>query len=106
MYGYDKSYSELLYISELDTLKDRREEALLKFAKKTMENENYKHLFPLKECARTLRKTDTFLEEYARTDKLYRSPLFTMRRLLNGTETESNDRLITDQSHVFNDPFD
>ena len=54
MFGYDKSYSELLHLSELETLEKRREKALEKFEKTAMENENYKDLFPLKQCTRTL----------------------------------------------------
>ena len=81
--------------------------AIQKFAKKTMENPNYSDLFPLRKCPRNLRSETKFLEEFARTDKMYKSPLFTMRRVLNGTSTdETRNDDICDQSHVFNDPFD
>ena len=108
MYGYDKSYSELLSLSGLKSLEERRNVAILKFAKKTSENVNYSNMFPLKENDRNLRKNEVFLEEFAHTERFYKSPIFTYRRLLNGnfsTLDYLNPNHI-DLDHVFNDPFD
>ena len=107
MYGYSFSYRELLEKSGLETLKERRENAMLKFAKKAAKNPLYKHLFPLNECERVNREQKTYKEELARTDRLYNSPVFAMRRALNNTPTNDrvNDPRLIDLSHLFNDPF-
>ena len=46
IYGYKKSYDELLQESGLLRLKERREIAVLKFAKKTSASPIYSHWFP------------------------------------------------------------
>ena len=43
LYGYDKGYAELLEVSGFETLKQRRESALLKFAEKSRKNPIYEH---------------------------------------------------------------
>ena len=91
MYGYDKNYKELLEVSQLQPLKVRRDKAIRKFAAKMYKNDNYSDLFPLSESTRSLRKNKKFQEEYARTEKLYNSPLFKMRRLLNEICDEERD---------------
>ena len=69
--------------------------------------ETYKHLFPKNEIVRELRNKKIYKEEFARTDRLYRSPLFKYRRLLNETPDEDRpNNEIIDVDHIFNDPFD
>ena len=106
MYGYDKSYGALLRLSGLETLKSRREVHFQKFAKKTSENVNYKHLFPKNTSSVRTRHSKLFKEEFARTDRLYNSPVFAMRRALNNTPAHDrfNNPNYLDLSHIFNDP--
>ena len=47
IYGYKLSYSDLLEISGLDTLEERRKKALHKFAHKTVVNPQFEEWFPL-----------------------------------------------------------
>ena len=100
IYGYDKDYKELLELSGLKTLKQRREEAFSKFANKTAKNPKYGHWFPLKEKRRHTRGGNTYKEETAVGNRLYNSPIYAMRRLLNNTESERT----IDLSGIFNEP--
>ena len=106
MYGYDKSYGALLKLAGLETLKTRRERHFKKFAEKASENENYKHLFPKNNCTVRTRHAKVFKEEFARSDRLYNSPVFAMRRVLNNTPSHDrfNSPNYLDLSHIFNDP--
>ena len=65
----------------LTTLENRRQHALKKFAAKCNENERYgENWFPLRgEAAHDVR----YLETLTRTNRFYKSPINTMRRLLN-----------------------
>ena len=82
IYGYEKTYEQLLEESDLKTLEERREIALLKFASKT-EKTQFEHWFPRNENKQSERNSKPFREYQARSEHLYRSPLYTMRRLLN-----------------------
>ena len=75
MYGRQKSYGVLLEESGLKTLKSRREEQFVKFAKDTSQNPNYAHLFPRNNCPVNTRNSKTYKEFFARTDRLYNSPV-------------------------------
>ena len=106
MYGYRKSYEELLQESGLQKLSVRRQEAVRKFAQKTSENSFYSYMFPKTDSARDLRSTKTFVEKFARSNRLYNSPLYYMRRLLNNTadSERNNNPMYVDLSHLFNAP--
>ena len=108
MYGYQKTYGALLEEAELETLEARREKQFLKFAKKASENPNYSEYFPKNNCTVNTRRHKLFKEEFARTDRLYYSPVYAMRRALN--ETPYSDRFnnpnYIDLSFMFNNPFD
>ena len=106
MYGYKKSYGALLEESGLKTLKSRREEQFLKFARKTSENPNYSDLFPKKNNDIRTRNYKEYEERFARTDRLYRSPVYAMRRALNATPTSDhyNSPEYVDLSFLFNNP--
>ena len=107
MYGYNYTYQELLEKSGLETLKSRRDSAMLKFAQKTSKNPVYKHMFPLNPSAVRTRDHKHYKEDNAKTDRLYKSPLFAMRRLLNNTpdSDRNNNPNYVDLSHLFNDPY-
>ena len=47
MYGYNHTYEELLQMAGLQSLKGRRESAMLKFAQRMADNSNYCDLFPI-----------------------------------------------------------
>ena len=94
IYGYQKSYQELLTLSKLDSMEDRRVKLFDKFTKKTLENPKYQHWFPLKTCIRDTRVIRPYIEERATSVRLYRSPIYAMRRLLNDkipVETDPKD---------------
>ena len=91
IYGFEYKYEELLEKSGLETLKKRREKAFLKFTFNLIKNERYSAWFPLVEQSNySLRNTKTYSKEYARTTRLFNSPLFAMRRALNEGNTESD----------------
>jgi hypothetical protein len=81
IYGFDKSYRAVLELSGLQRLDDRRKNAALNFARKSLEG-NYSHWFPLNETGRS-RSSLKYREDYARCDRLKNSPIYYMRRLLN-----------------------
>ena len=103
-YGYGLEYDKLLEISGLETLERRREKAVLKFAQKACMNPQFMDWFP-RNTNRSSQKTGKeFEERFARSDRLYNSPLFAMRRALNNTnKTERNcNPNHVDLSHLFN----
>ena len=56
----------------MDTLEDRREYLSLKFAKKCLENEKMKHIFPLNEKIHqmNMRKVEKYRVQYSNTERL------------------------------------
>ena len=106
MFGYLKTYQDLLSESGLETLKHRREKALTRFLDKTLKNPNYAPLFPFNKSLRPgLRGTKNYLESFARTQRLYNSPLFTMKSLLNNSPSSQQfQETVVDLSYLFNDP--
>ena len=100
IYGYDHTYKELLLLSGLASLKDRRTIAFEKFATNISKNRKYVHWFPYRLPTRNMRSTATYLEEKSVGNRLYNSPIFAMRRFLNKTESPE----IVDMSGLFNDP--
>ena len=102
IYGYDKTYQQLLEEAGLTSLEERRQKNLLKFAQKTLKNSKYSdRWFPKRELQRVNRHTAPYLEEKASGDRLYKSPIFTMRRLLNG----NFDQADLDLTGLFNNPW-
>ena len=73
-----------------------------KFTRKTSENPKYVEWFPLKDNPRDIRKLRPYLEERATTDRLYRSPIYAMRRLLNDKKPVEYDP--SDLTGIFNKP--
>ena len=84
IYGYEHSYRALLEMTGLTTLQERRDKRDLKFAQKCSQNDRYKSWFPLNPIARCTRQPLVYQEKRARTQRLYKSPLFNLRRRLNG----------------------
>ena len=89
IYGFDNSYEQLLDLAGIKTLAFRREESTDNFARKLAESERFKALFPLNEYPDSmaqLRHTNKYKEFRAKTDRLYNSPLYSMRLRLNQEE--------------------
>ena len=89
-------------MAQLPTLKERRIKAFERFTFKTAKNEKYKHWFPLKENIRGTRTPHVYKEEQAAGNRLYNSPIFAMRRLLNGTSVLKIEQI--DMTGIFNAP--
>ena len=87
VFGFDKTSSQVLTMSGLVHLSERRSKAFDRFALKLVENPRFQHLFPLlpPEQSRS-RQSLKYLESHARTQRLYNSPIFQMRRRLNDME--------------------
>ena len=85
IYGLKHSYRELLDLSGVETLCDRRQRLINKFILKSVKNEAItRSWFPTKEFVHhNLRKERIFEECFARAERLYRSPLYTYRLRLN-----------------------
>ena len=85
IYGYDKSSCELLDISGLPTHKERREELFNNFCKKIYNNPRFKEDW-LQErtfVGPNIRNQKIIIEKYARTSRLFNSPLYAIRRKIN-----------------------
>ena len=66
-----------------------------------LKNPKYaKKWFPKKDIQRVNRHTTPFVEELAKGNRLYNSPVFAMRRILNGNQTSSE----IDLTGIFNEP--
>ena len=86
IYGFGPSYAELRQLSGLSTLRQRRIELTDKFANKCANNVRFAHWFFTSRPSRTSRHTMPYREEFARCDRLRNSPIYYMRRRLNGKE--------------------
>ena len=83
IYGYDPSYRDLMERAGLTTLRARREQRELTFARKCASSERFSCWFPVRAVARNTREGVTYEEKFARTHRCYNSPIFSMRRRLN-----------------------
>ena len=86
IFGYGESARKLREAANIQTLRARRIELTDKFARKCASNPRFNHWFPLNTGRRSARNNDKYEEKYARTDRLKNSPLYYMRRRLNGKE--------------------
>ena len=91
IYGYKASYAQIMANLEgkLEPLHERRISLLDRFILKCIENPTInQRWFPRKEFVdQNLRRELYYKEEYARTDRLYNSPIFFYRRRLNEIHT-------------------
>ena len=83
IFGFQYSHRVLLELSGIETLRDRRIKATLKFATKAATSERFKHWFPVRRTATRTKKSEEYVEMRARTDRRRNSPLFHYRRALN-----------------------
>ena len=84
IYGTNLSYTEMRRMADISTLRQRRIELSDKFAAKCADSDRFSAWFPLREATRTSRNSLKYCEEFARCKRYYNSPLFFMRRRLNG----------------------
>ena len=86
IFGWRIPYAELRLKAEVTTLRQRRVELCDSFAAKCLKNPSYQHWFPLRGGARRSGRTapEKYQEYFAQCDRLRNSPLFYMRRRLNG----------------------
>ena len=85
IFGYTRTATQLRQDAELETLRERRIRLTDNFARKCLQSERFKTWFPRNENSRG-RNAEEFKEFFAKTDRLKNSPLFYMRRRLNGKE--------------------
>ena len=86
IFGFGTNYNEILGQNCMKTLKERRIDACNNFAVKLAESTRFGVLFPENEYPEetpNLRNMKKYREDFARTNRLYNSPLFSMRRYLN-----------------------
>ena len=86
IYGYGKSARTLREISSLQTLRERRIQHTDKFAQKAASDPRFCHWFPRRTGRISARSTEIYEEKFAKCERLRNSPLYYMRRRLNGKE--------------------
>ena len=77
------SYTNALHLTGLKTLKQRRSDLSLNFAKKCVTNEETKSMFPLRPQARQTRNPEKYVVTTAHTSRLAKSAIPSMQRQLN-----------------------
>ena len=85
IFGYSFTANQLRQDSGVETLRDRRIRLTDKFARGCLKSERFKKWFPENDNRRG-RQADKYKEFFAKCDRLKNSPLFYMRRRLNGKE--------------------
>ena len=89
IYGFGVSYEDLLNIAGIESLKKRREKAFLKFSNSLAKNPRYAGWLERNENSGRLRNVKKYREHFARSERLYNSPLYAIRRALNAEENIS-----------------
>ena len=85
IFGLGLSGRRMRELAGLETLRERRVAQCDKFALKCVRSDRFKEWFPLNQARRSARREgEKYKEEYARCSRLYNSPIFYMRRRLNG----------------------
>ena len=80
-----KSYENALYLLQMKTLKERRNELTEKFAEKCLNVKQMKHLFPMQEKIHNMntRNTETYKIQTCNTERLKNSRVVQMQYMLN-----------------------
>ena len=88
------NYQNALNILELDTLKERRDQLCLQFAKKCLSNEKMKNLFPPNNRSHMMkpRNYENFQVLHANTVRMKKSPVIFMQTLLNNEVRQRMDQ--------------
>ena len=90
-FGLDSSYQPTCADKNIETLEARRAKAFDRFVSKSIHNPRFseKWLSRREEIRPELRNRRPFIEEKARTSRLYRSPLFALQRRANDLMTSN-----------------
>ena len=86
IFGYGLSARKLRQEADIETLRQRRIDLTDRFARKAATSSRFAHWFPKNEGGRAVRHREEYKEFFAKTDRLKNSPLYYMRRRLNGKE--------------------
>ena len=86
IFGYGKSARQLRIAAGVTTLRERRIEQTDKFATKAANSQRFAKWFPKTTGRRSARNREIYEERMAKTERLKNSPLYYMRRRLNGKE--------------------
>ena len=78
-----ENYENALEKLKLQSLSERRDMLASRFANKCINNDRFQDLFPTTEHGLNLRKKEKFKVKFASTQKLYKSSIPSMQRLLN-----------------------
>ena len=78
-----QDYSHALKLVQLDTLFDRRENLCMKFAKQCVKNVKMADMFPLNSKVVNTRDHEKYYVQQAYTDRLRKSAIPYMQRLVN-----------------------
>ena len=78
-----ETYNQALKLTGLPTLKERRTQLCLGFAKKCLKSDRNRDLFPLRQPKYNTRHTEKFIVTKCRTDRFRNSAIPYMQRLLN-----------------------
>ena len=88
IFGWKQSYAQLRALADVETLRARRIALSDKFAQKCLGSTRFSKWFPLKTgvraSSRNTGSTEKYKESFARCDRLRMTPIFFMRRRLNG----------------------
>ena len=80
------TYSDVLQWAGLDTLTARRTKLCLNFAKKCIKNERTRSMFPVNQKVVNTRNHELYKVTNARTERLAKSSIPYMQRLLNANQ--------------------
>ena len=86
IYGWGLSARKLREVASVKTLRDRRIHLTDKFAAKAASDPRFCHWFPRTTGRRSARNKEVYEERFAKCERLKNSPLYYMRRRLNGKE--------------------
>ena len=84
IYGKDLTYTQMREKAGVTTLRQRRIDLSDSFANKCLKSDRFASWFPLRRGVRATRGSEKYAEKFARCKRLYNSPLYFMRRRLNG----------------------
>ena len=86
--GYQNGLAQL----GLENLRERRENICLEFARKCVKNKKLDHMFPknVNNHSMETRNKETYLVQHANTERLQKSAIIHMQKLLNEYDTEHN----------------
>lgn len=86
IFGYGISGRKMRQKSKVQTLRERRVMLTDRFARKCITSRRFRHWFPLEKGRRSGRSGEIYKEFFAKCERLKNSPLYYMRRRLNGKE--------------------